>query len=469
MRRALAAGALSAVALFFGTGLRPCWPLVWLAPIPILIVAYEGSRTRAAILGFAAWFTGGLNLWSYLRGTLGVPLPVVLVLIAVPAAAFALTLLLSRALLRRNAVLPAVLAVPALWVSFEYLLSRTSPHGTFGNLAYTQADALPVVQLASLTGVWGISFLLLLLPSAAAVAFHTRPSRRTAIRVMACVGTIVALTVAWGAFRLRFRPEGTRVDVALLATDGGASRLPSGDDGLRLVEDYANRVASHPPDGARILVLPEKIAQLDGPRMGRASVMLAAAAARARVTLVAGLQQTAPEPRVLALVFAPDGRPLGTYAKHHLLPPFESENTPGRETLILDGPPRWGVQICKDMDFPALSRRYAESGIGLLAVPAWDFVTDGWLHSRMAVMRGVEGGFWIARTARDGRLTVSDDRGRVVAEAASGAAFGMLTATVQARDGGTIYNRFGDWFAWVGLLILGGCVARVPWTAVTRR
>ena len=459
--RAVAAGALSALALFFGTGLQPCWPLIWIAPVPVLIAAHEGGRMRAAILGFTAWFAGGLNLWSFLRGTLGMPLPIVLVLMAVPALAFSLTLLLSQALLRRNAAGRAALAVPALWVSFEYVLSLTSPHGTYGNIAYTQADLLPVVQLASVTGIWGISFLVLLVPTAAAVAFHVWRSRQAALRLVACVGVIVAVAVTWGALRLRPRSGGTPIEVALLATDGGRSRLPSGDEGLRLVDDYANRIASLLPDGARILVLPEKIAQLDGARMARASAMLAAATAHAQVTLVAGLQQTDPEPRVLALVFGPDGRPLGTYVKHHLLPPFESENAPGRETLILDGPPRWGVQICKDMDFPALSRGYAESGIGLLAVPSWDFVQDGWLHSRMAVMRGVEGGFAIVRTARDGLLTVSDDRGRVVAEMSSGAAFGMLKATAFAGGGGTFYSRFGDWFAWLSLLILATCLTDV--------
>jgi apolipoprotein N-acyltransferase len=461
--RAVAAGTLSALALFFGTGLQPGWPLIWIAPVPVLIAAHEGGRARAAALGFVAWFAGGLNVWSFLRGTLGMPLPIVLVLMAVPALAFAFALLLSQALLRRNAVVPAVLAVPALWVSFEYVLSLTSPHGTYGNIAYTQGDLLPVVQLASVTGIWGISFLVLLVPTAAAVAFHVRRSRQAALRLVACVGVIVAVAVTWGAQRLRPRSGGTPIEVALLATDGGRSRLPSGDEGLRLVEEYANRIASLPPDGARILVLPEKIAQLDGARLARASEILSTAAARARVTLIAGLQQTDPEPRVLALVVGPEGRPLGTYVKHHLLPPFESENIPGRETLILDGSPRWGVQICKDMDFPALSRRYAASGVGLLAVPAWDFVQDGWLHSRMAVIRGVEGGFTIVRTAREGLLTVSDDRGRIVAEKASRAEFGMLTATVEALDGGTLYGRLGDWFAWLSLLILATCLTAWRW------
>ncbi len=466
--RAVAACGLSALALFFGTGLHPSWGVLFVAPVPVLIVAYEGGPARAASLGFLAWFSGGFNLWAFYRQTLGVPLPVVLVLMAMPAVAFALALLLSRALLRRGAEVLGLLAVPALWVSFEYVLSLTSPHGTYGNLAYSQVDLLPLVQLASVTGLWGISFVVLLVPACLAVAFHLRSSPRLAFRLVAAAAALLAVVHAWGVSRLRRPSAGERVAVALLAADpaSGSPPLPSEDEGLRRVEAYASRIASWRHDGVRILVLPEKIARLDGARLTRAAETLGAAAASARVTLIAGLQQTDPEQgRILALAFGPDGRPLGTYAKHHLLPPFESDSRPGTDILVLAGEPRWGVQICKDMDFPALSRRYAAAGVGLMAVPAWDFVKDGRLHSRMAVMRGIESGLTIVRAARDGLMTVSDERGRILAEARSGPGFDIVTASVAAHPAGSTYSRWGDWFAWVGLLILAVCLARAAGVA----
>ena len=52
----------------------------------------------------------------------------------------------------------------------------------------------------------------------------------------------------------------------------------------------------------------------------------------------------------------------------------------------------------------------------MLLAPAWDFDNDGWLHSRMAVVRGVESGLALARIARGGLATVSDAYGRVIAE-----------------------------------------------------
>jgi apolipoprotein N-acyltransferase len=113
------------------------------------------------------------------------------------------------------------------------------------------------------------------------------------------------------------------------------------------------------------------------------------------------------------------------------------------------------MQICKDMDFPRLSRQYGQDGIGLLIVPAWDFVDDGWLHGRMAILRGVESGFSIARSAKLGILTATDDRGRILAERNTiGPLFASVIAMVPVRHDATIYSRFGNWFAWLCVLLL---------------
>jgi hypothetical protein len=83
----------------------------------------------------------------------------------------------------------------------------------------------------------------------------------------------------------------------------------------------------------------------------------------------------------------------------------------------------------------------------MVLAPAWDFDRDGWLHSRMAVVRGVESGLAVARVARGGLATVSDAYGRVTAE--SETAQGVtLNAVVPVPDVRTSYSRFGGWFAW---------------------
>jgi apolipoprotein N-acyltransferase len=119
------------------------------------------------------------------------------------------------------------------------------------------------------------------------------------------------------------------------------------------------------------------------------------------------------------------------------------------------------------MDFTALSRDYGRAGAALMLVPAWDFGVDGFLHGRMAVMRGVESGFSVVRAARRGTLTVSDHKGRILAEAPSDTSpFATLMARVPAVHAETLYQHLGDWFAWLALaglaLAIGQLLRRRP-------
>ncbi|HEX3437010.1 MAG TPA: nitrilase-related carbon-nitrogen hydrolase, partial [Pseudacidobacterium sp.] len=154
-------------------------------------------------------------------------------------------------------------------------------------------------------------------------------------------------------------------------------------------------------------------------------------------------------------LYSPSGSLLASYNKHHLLPRFEPETSGTTRTVVTEPSGKWGMEICKDMDFPLLSRQYSQDGIGLLLVPAWDFVDDSWLHDRMAVLRGVESGFIIARTAKLGVLTATDDRGRILAERNTlMVPFATVVATVPVRHDATIYARFGNWFVWLNLVLL---------------
>lgn len=186
--------------------------------------------------------------------------------------------------------------------------------------------------------------------------------------------------------------------------------------------------------------------------------LFADAARQNHVLIVIGLDRVV-TPKLLvneARLYLPDGG-VTTYNKRHLLPGAESMFTPGTEDTVLGTSiGRLGVAICKDLDFPSLGRRYGSRKTGLMLVPALDFHVDGWLHGRMAILRGVESGFSVARSANLGTLTLSDDRGRVLAERASDSQpFATVVSSIPVGDEVTLYSRFGDWFAWLTLVVLG--------------
>jgi apolipoprotein N-acyltransferase len=169
----------------------------------------------------------------------------------------------------------------------------------------------------------------------------------------------------------------------------------------------------------------------------------------------------APE-RNRAFALLPDGA-VEIYAKRHPLLPFEL-TVPGRDPGLLGG--GYVTQICKDMDFPRTVRDTAAHGVRLMIVPADDFGRDGWIHGRISVMRGVENGFAVLRSAFDGLETISDAQGRILARAPTMQA-GMvaIVANVPLGPGSTLYNRIGDVFAWLcatlsGLISVRAFVAR---------
>jgi apolipoprotein N-acyltransferase len=449
---AAAAAALASGLLFLGgTGLGPWGWMAWLAPLPVLLLAHRAPRAWLAFAaGFAAYLIGQSGL-AFVYGD-ALPLALILIAMALPSVVFAAVMLLARA----SARLPVAVAVlaPALaWTSWEYLLSLVSPHGTAGALGYAQAELLPIVQLASVTGVWGLSFLTMLVPSALAIALARQRRARLALLTAALP---LLLALGFGFIRLA-QPHDGRLRVGLGADDRQlAHRALDASSAIAAARAHADLVASIVARAAEerldVILLPEKAITLRPAWTGDAQSRIAAAAAAAGTTVVVGLDEedAAGVRRNVAAVFDPQGNLRARYVKRHLVPGLEEAFTAGDSPLVLDGR---GVAICKDLDFTALGREQGRRGATALLVPAWDFGGDARLHARMAIVRAVESGFALVRAAQEGLLTVSDRNGRIVAEEASRADRPvLLTAEVGLAPGGTIYAAAGDVFAWLVLL-----------------
>jgi apolipoprotein N-acyltransferase len=449
-----AAGIVSAALAYLGTGLHPIWWALWLAPIPVLAVAPRLRGSVAFLMAFLAWLIGELNQWTYFRDALELSLPVIIVFLVMPAAAFGLGVLFARALLRRGLLLLAAFAFAAYWVAYEYLTEIGSPHSTFGNLAYSQMDCLPLIQIASVTGVWGISFLVFLFAGgvAALLSGGGNQSQRRALAIV--VGVIVVAVLLFGEWRLRASSPAQPVTITLLAKDVPMNLyLGSEEQALQLLHEYADEVRRATTPGTEVVVLPEKIARVSENAMPEVDAMFSSAAAATHSAIVVGLVRRTPSAAFnSSRLYSPDGKLEANYDKHHLLPGVEPEK-PGHTRVVVDQPSgRWGLQICKDLDFPELSREYAGDGTSLLLVSAWDFNLDRWLHARMAVLRAVENGFALARSGRNGLLTLNDNRGRILAEAATvPGRFVSINGKVAPVSEKTFYTRTGDWFAWVCL------------------
>ncbi len=237
--------------------------------------------------------------------------------------------------------------------------------------------------------------------------------------------------------------------------------LGSEQQALELLGEYAGEIRRATPAGTELIVLPEKVGRVSENVLPEVDALFASVAAATGATIDIGLvRRTSSGALNSSRVYSPNGTVPANYDKHHLLLGVEPEQpgNPNERVLLSLQSSRAGLEICKDMDFPQLSREYARDGANLLLVPAWDFDLDRWLHARMAVLRGIENGFALARAGRNGLLTLSDSRGRILAEKATvPGEFVSLSGRLSVAYEQTFYTRTGDWFAWLcvsGLVVL---------------
>ena len=454
----------TAALLLAGNGMNPVWPLMWIAFIPVLLLAAETTSWRVAA-GAAALsiLLGSLTILYYLHFVLHAPVIAWLIPFSIASLLFAAGVLLFRSLLHRGAVFSAMIALPAFWTVCEYLASFVPANGTAGSLAYTQERFLPVLQVASLTGPWGITFLLLLFPSAVASGLYLR--RKRLLQVALVVGSALAVlagAVLFGAIRLAAPNAQRNIKVGLLDTDtvefaGGAPEMQ------QLIKSYAEQAERLAHQGAKIVLMPEKTGLLLDRDTQIVDPALQSVADRTGATLVIGVVHVvARDSFNEARIYTPD-EPIAEYDKQHMLPPFESNLTPGKSLALLSKTAvPIGVAICKDMDFIHPGLDYGRAGVDLLLDPAWDFNIDRTWHGHIAIMRGVEGGYAIAHAAKDGFLTVTDDRGRILGEVRTNSgAFASLLVDVPLRHDKTFFDRYGLWFPWVAGLLLFAAAVRL--------
>jgi apolipoprotein N-acyltransferase len=440
----LASGAM----LYLVQGAHPAWPLAWAAPTPILAFSLRASAGVASVAALGAYALGGLAILPLATKTTAPPL--VAVYLLVMSVAFSATVLATRRVSRRLGPWLAVWVFPILWTTWEFAISQLGVVG----IAYSQVDFPPALQLAAWTGAPGITFAVSMMASALAIAWRLRHDRKLALRALAIPLALCTGVLAWGTGRLAQLPGAAVVRVGLAASDETVRffRTENADEALGVVAAYARRIGHLAARGARVVVLPEKLVGVTPAYAESVRAALADVARAHRVWVVVGLNRIeGPVRRNVALVVDPAGQVALEYDKVHLLLPLERGYRMGRAPgVIRTSEGTWGIAICRDLMFTDVARAYARAGAGLLLVPAWDFVVDGRMATRVAAMRAVEGGFALVRAAQEGFVAVSDDRGRIVAEAATSAsAETLLVVDVSPGPAATLYSRAGDWFAWL--------------------
>lgn len=448
---AYALAALSGLLLSLSYALHPFWLAAWLAPAPIIIATLRVPASHRRWVSLLAGALGGVSSFAY-HLTVGGWFAALLIFVLV-ALAWSSAIRLAVVFAERRQFSLALLSVPVMWAAIDTLLIHLSPHGSAGSIAYSQMNALPVIQVASLGGMPAITFVVLLGGSLLGLFLGKGVETDRQEKLIAGIAAIflISATLAFGYIRLDGTDRISGPATALVATDSVDRRQTNLGEFLRV---YGGAIEQSARPGS-IVVLPEAVLDLPEAQAEVAGRELAEKAFETRSTIVVGMSvEGVNEATGRALIAQPDGR-FRWYIKQHLIPGIEGAFTPGTQPLVVaSNDTKIGVAICKDMHFPTLGREYAQQGSELMLVPANDFEVDDWLTARMTVLRGVESGFSIARAARGGGISfVSDSYGRVLTERRSDDTMSVLEAEIPlGTTASTVYTSIGDLFGWTCVL-----------------
>ncbi|MEO6977353.1 MAG: nitrilase-related carbon-nitrogen hydrolase [Mucilaginibacter sp.] len=454
---------LSGLLWYISIGLNgDFWYLMWVAPVPILLLSLKTSGRAAFVIAFIAYIIGRLSWVSYLV-TVATLVPAIIFTI-LPSLVFALIIIGNRWCIKRLNAWYTVFVFPVLFTTFEYGLIKFSADGTAASIAYTQLNCVPFIQVAAIAGILGITFMLTFIPSAIALAWHYR-AEKLKLRYISITGVMLVIVVlGYGVFRMNnfFPKSHIRAGLAVLDEKAHTNADQPNFEKEKLVAiAYAAMVKPLAAQGAQVVLFPERVVGMGRPWADSITRILSDAAKQNHVFIITGYtNQKGEKERNSGLVIDVDGKVVLDYNKAHLVVGLERQFTPGTTPGIfkLNGL-QSGLAVCKDLDFQDYIKQYSDDKPGVLYVPAWDFVVDDWLHCRMAILRSVENGFSMVRAARRGRLTINDQFGRVTNEAScANDKQATLVGDVSPQHIDTVYAQYGNWLGGVCLLATVGFI-----------
>lgn len=467
------------------------WPLGWVCLAPFLwSVAEAKTRLGATLLGLLHglafrlvsiyWIVHVMMEHGHLPflAALGSLLLLSLYLSLYPAT---LAFLMRRPLSTLGPV--GLFAAPLIWVAGELLLTHLLTGFPWNLLGYSQIGFLPVIQIADLTGVYGVSFLLVTVNAAIAFAVLQKPRRTAAYwSPLAAAVILMILALGYGVLKLGDGVETERLfKVAVVQDDMDNNRRRAAhrdyEQYWNLVDYYLGSTADAARNGAQVVVWPEgALLSIDmNPPDGAVENSILDAASREKIWMLIGSNDYFNGYENLyncAFTIAPDnqGGTAGRYTKVHLTPfgeyvpyteifgwvpqvvPEISEFQAGEELNpipLRDG--KVGVAICYEVIFPDLVRRFTDNGATLLATisnDAWfGFSAANDQHFNHAVLRAVENRRYLVRCAATGVSGVISPDGSVqlrtrIYEKCIGYGYAAMSS------GKTVYAALGDVFSY---------------------
>lgn len=472
---------LAMLFLFFSSGDRPLEIAVWLSPLLLLRFFREVKPWKGLV------FTLPLMIAITLIADKGMtPIPFrTFIRITFILSAFALIPYIADRLLSRS--LPKsvkTLLFPMAAVAVEAFVASGFTGGTWGNPAYG-IKYLPFLQLVSITGIWGLMFLIYWTASVANEVWEHRHRLGDIRRITTTFLAILVVVYGFGLWRLHYeKPAENMVRVAGITAGPGyraemmeifGKIFSARRTGVFNVESIKAAIENKYQEllsesikmansGVEIVVWSEGatfIFESDEEMYIQRAVQ---AAREHEYYLGMGimvikdncqelLAKNQPFVKNKILFISPDGHVVWEYSKRNLAPGYEKMMTiPGEGILKSSNTAKGTVTgaICYDMDFPQYIRQAGLMKSDLLIAPSFDWPEIKNTHLKMARLRAIENGISLLRPASSGLSIAVDPYGNIISTVDDFKSNGVpLVSVLPMRSVQTLYTALGDFWTWV--------------------
>lgn len=457
------------------------WLFGWCGFIPLFIALENKTLGQAFIIAYL----GGIVFWIldiyWLIHVTLIGQAVLILYLAIYFGVFGCVFSLARGL-------PAarrLFFIPVAWVLLEYMRSYLFTGFPWSLIGFSQYRNLPVIQIADITGAWGVSFLVVLVNA----ALYLTLRKQSRIKISLIASAILILSLIYGFHKLSYRPNflGGARSLKIAVIQGNIPQdLKWNKQAVNFIlNDYKELTIAASKDNPDLIIWPEaSVPGLWGQDDAEFAQVFSIARQLKINLLVGAVSHFQQNYFNSALSIDKSGTPTAIYSKLHLVPfgeyvplknifPFLETITPigdiepGSDYTIFKQPADFGVLICFEDLFPALSRQFVRRGAKFLV----NITNDAWYkegsapfqHFAASVFRAIENRVYLARAANTGISGFIDPFGRPLSVVHNARGCEIFVKGYSSQSiyllpfKPTFYNRYGDLFV-IFCILFGVCV-----------
>jgi len=431
------------------------WIFAWVGFVPLFLALENKSNGKA----FLSAYLSGIVFWSgtiYWLANVTVIGYILLVLYLALYFGF-FGLIISRPYLLSTTYY--LLLVPALWVIFEHIRSYLFTGFPWALLGYSQYKNLVAIQIAGITGAWGVSFIVMMVN----VLIYKLKTRNSKVKTqkqkpflfrneyaIACL--VLIFSFSYGVYKLRHRApdHGSRtLRISVVQGNIPLAQKWNPEEKAPIIKKYFALTEGALKDSPDLIVWPEATSPCYLGEEKWCFNWISDFAGRARLPLLMGTVSYAEEFYYnSAILIDKTGEITQKYDKIHLVPFGEyvplrriltfvqtiaslGDMTPGRNYTVfaipnqtIDAVNKFSVLICFEDAFPELSRRFAKEGAEFLV----NITNDVWFgrspcpyqHLAASVFRAVENNLFMVRCANTGASAFIHPTGKIISSVRDG-------------------------------------------------